>query len=128
MWSLLLACAGTTPAPTAASTGDTAPPALVEIQLVAWDPVDACWASGRWSRPAELWSDWVEYCQENNENARQRPYATGDGWCVLEWAEGFTGDCAVDDPWLQPCDAVPGCCDAPEYRGGPLCFPPKTVP
>ena len=122
----LVACVGGAPSgPPAAGTGDTAA-VTTNVQFRVWNDEGQCYTSEVIARPAEHWPIGWEFdvgdclLVYHTYYETKTNYGTADGTCVqlpkpvdggvnpsADWDEV----CGVTDPWLLPCDAVPGCCD-----------------
>jgi hypothetical protein len=129
---LFAACAGgseSTPS-SAAGTGDTSSVPTVPVLMTIYEEDRQCFGQAVWELPEEYWAQWSysdPYTQCEGLFKTPLSYSTTDGHC-LKFAnplQGFLdGLCDVDDPWIRPCSALPGCCERDLYGCSPLDYEP----
>lgn len=119
---LLAGCAG---GGTTADSASEAPTRTVRYWV--WEDDRECWAFRDVERPAEYWDAWyAKGCEDVVDTVFKDPFADADGLCVA-W-RGAYGECKILDPFILPCEAVPGCCDEERAAYGVSCFPEEWEP
>jgi hypothetical protein len=129
----LVGCAGATKPSGETDSASTTTPSMMTVRYEVWEDDRQCWAFRDIDRPAEYWDVWynVVGCYDipdagtaSGDTGGSAVFATaladGDGLCAA-LAIPYD-DCVILDPFLLPCDAVPGCCDL-DAAHGPRCFP-----
>jgi hypothetical protein len=125
---LVAACVGGSPSTSSpvGPTGDTAGP-TVPVYMTIWEEDRSCFGATVWDLPEKYWAGWETGLNGPCE-ASYRPnkptYATTDGLCLefVNPLQGYLDECDVDDPWIRPCEEVPGCC-AKGHVSYPPCHP-----
>jgi hypothetical protein len=94
--------------PPTVSTTPTTRPDLVELSFHRFDFEQNCWCGVLRDLDFELWAAYAAYDTGYCYEQLYWTAATSEGWCIT-----FGHDCGgvPNDPWLEPCETVTGCCD-----------------
>ena len=110
---------------------------MVTVVLDIFEEDRACFGVLRRALPRQYWQEWDtdaydKQCLSKIERRSYPTYATTDGLCLrfVNPLDGSYPDpsCEVNDPWIRPCEEVPGCCDLGKPRDYPTCFPSTYEP
>jgi len=137
LWATLTSCVGT-PQNQSNLPADSGPTdQTVTIRFLRWVVEAECWGTVDLEKDATVWALWAQPTQEcprQEDSLPEHPYfnyGAVDGGC-FSMQTGLQGEiegwdhCAVDDPWILPCEEsdVPDCCTL----AGGVCFPDPYYP
>jgi hypothetical protein len=128
---LVAACVGGSPSTSSpvGPTGDTAGP-TVPVRLSIWEEDRSCFGIAVCDLPEKYWAGWENDLIESpcgwSYRVDKPTYATTNGLCLefVNPLQGWMAECDVDDPWIRPCEEVPGCC-AKGDLSYPHCYPER---
>lgn len=114
-----------------ACVGDPEPGArMMTVRYELWDEDRQCWALRELERPERYWSTfYANNCTAELEGGytnfeRFTPLADFEAHCTR--FIDIDGACTLHDPFIVPCEAVPGCCDAVRAEYARRCSSPYT--